>query len=143
MYSCFLYILKSIIDKFSFQNLLTFKNLSSLNIKGRQLRKFRVSSSFVSRNRASEMYVQTNLGRINWLVHFLSFLSKQKVASKLQDSLIAYSNKCRFPWLNRKMGNLPSPLLCSISSSFLMLSSRACRVCFCVSIRVSSSCRKG
>ena len=35
----------------------------------------------------------------------------------------------------------PSPLLCSISSSFLMLSSRACSVCFCVSIRVSSSCK--
>ncbi len=36
--------------------------------------------------------------------------------------------------------NSPSPLLCSISSSFLMLSSLACRVCFWVSMRVSSSC---
>ena len=33
----------------------------------------------------------------------------------------------------------PSPLLWSISSNFLMLSSRAWRVCFCVSIRVSNS----
>jgi hypothetical protein len=42
-------------------------------------------------------------------------------------------------WCTRASSSLPSPLLCSISSSFLMLSSRACRVCFCVSIRVSSS----
>ena len=37
----------------------------------------------------------------------------------------------------------PSPLLWSISSNFLMLSSRAWRVCFCVSIRVSNSYKKG
>ena len=36
----------------------------------------------------------------------------------------------------------PSPLLWSISSNFLMLSSRAWRVCFCVSIRVSNSCKQ-
>ena len=33
----------------------------------------------------------------------------------------------------------PRPLFCSISSSFLMLSSRDCSVCFCVSMRSSSS----
>lgn len=38
--------------------------------------------------------------------------------------------------------NSPSPLLWSISRSFLMLSSLAWRVCFCVSILVSSSCKK-
>ena len=35
---------------------------------------------------------------------------------------------------------IPSPLFCSISSSFLMLSSLAVNVCFCVSIRISNSC---
>ena len=34
---------------------------------------------------------------------------------------------------------LPSPLLCSISKSFLILSSLAWSVCFCVSIRISNS----
>lgn len=39
------------------------------------------------------------------------------------------------------MRNLPIPLDWSISNSFLMLSSRADSVCFCVSIRSSSSCK--
>lgn len=34
---------------------------------------------------------------------------------------------------------LPTPLLCSISKSFFILSSRACKVCFCVSILSSNS----
>ena len=40
----------------------------------------------------------------------------------------------------KNLSNLPSPLFCSISSSFLMLSSLAVSVCFCVSILISSSC---
>lgn len=38
--------------------------------------------------------------------------------------------------------NSPIPLFCNISKSFLMLSSRAMRVCFCVSRRISSSYKK-
>ena len=50
----------------------------------------------------------------------------------------------RVPFFVKEFENIirliPSPLFCSISSSFLMLSSLAVNVCFCVSIRISNSC---
>ena len=42
-------------------------------------------------------------------------------------------------WWTLASSSLPSPLVCSISSSFLMLSSLALSVCFWVSILISSS----
>ena len=42
-------------------------------------------------------------------------------------------------WCTLASSSLPSPLVCSISSSFLMLSSLALSVCFWVSILISSS----
>ena len=62
----------------------------------------------------------------------------------LQTRISWFSPKKRKEKLGFEFGNIkrliPSPLFCSISSSFLMLSSLAVNVCFCVSIRISNSC---
>lgn len=81
----------------------------------------------------------------------LLFLRKKEEGILLSGALKTLTNSlllresdyssCHFRALKSAVffAHLPSPLLCNISNNFLMLSSLACRVCFCVSIRPSSS----